>query len=63
MSGFHNNVNYIESGIKSGSIKLTRDGDTYTFAGNTYKVKDFLKGEYGARWDHDAKVWAVEGAA
>ena len=61
MSGFHNNVNFIESNIKSGSIKLTRDSDTYTFAGNTYKVKDFLKSEYGARWDRDAKAWTVEG--
>lgn len=59
MTGFHNNVNAITEKIADGSIKVTRDGNKVTFSGKTYDHKDFLKSEFGCRWDRDSKSWTA----
>ncbi len=59
MTGFHNNVNAITSKIANGSIKVKREGSKVTFTGNTYEHKDFLKSDFGCRWDRDTKSWVA----
>lgn len=60
MTGFHNNVNAITEKIARGSIKVTRDGNKVSFSGSTYEHKDFLKSEFGCRWNRDNKSWDAE---
>ena len=60
MTGFNNNVNAITAKIANGSIKVTRDGSKVTFSGSTYEHKDFLKREFGCRWNRDSKSWVAE---
>lgn len=59
MTGFHNNVNAITSKIANGSIRVTREGSRVTFYGSTYDHKDFLKSEFGCRWDRTTKSWVA----
>lgn len=59
MTGFYNNVNAITEKIANGSIKVTREGNKVTFSGSTYDHKDFLKSEFGCRWDRDSKSWVT----
>ena len=59
MTGFYNNVNAITENIANGSIKVTREGNKVTFSGSTYDYKDFLKSEFGCRWDRDSKSWVA----
>lgn len=45
-----------EQEIKNNTITIN---DQFEVIGNTYKYKDLLKLEYGAKWNPVAKVWAL----
>lgn len=58
--GYHDSVRHIDEGMRSGRIEAAADGLKVRVSGDTYPVKDFLKGEYGARWDRGAKAWTID---
>ncbi|WP_072500388.1 hypothetical protein [Olsenella phocaeensis] len=59
MAGFYDSINDLEAGIKDGSIKVEVTNDGLRLSGRTFDLKDFLKREYGARWNRDRRSWDV----
>ena len=47
--------------IKSGVVKVTKTGGGYSLSGGTYPYKEFIKAQYGAKWDRYGKQWIVKG--
>lgn len=57
--GRHDTVREIEQSIGAGRLAVTETDTGWTVAGDTYPVKDYLKGEFGARWDRDGRQWVI----
>ena len=55
--GYHDSINAIKEKVLDGRIVLRIDNGIATFSGSTYEHREFLKSEYGCRWDREAKSW------
>lgn len=58
--GTIDSIKHIESGIATGSIKVSRRGSKVRVSGDTYPVGWLLKRDYGARWDPERRNWVID---
>ena len=45
--------------IASDRVKVEATDNGYRVSGDTYPVKEYLKREYGAKWNKEAKAWEI----
>lgn len=57
--GTIDSINYLKSGIESGTINVVETANGWQVSGDTYQVKEYLKRDFGARWDKDAQAWNI----
>lgn len=57
--GTIDSVKHIENSLKLGTIEVIETSYGWQVKGDTYPVKEYLKKEFDARWNKDAKAWDI----
>ncbi len=60
--GYHDSLNSLKNDVANGFVTAKVENGELVIEGDTYRHKNFLKGEYkgtGIHWDKDRKAWAV----